>query len=113
MSRPNYFPWEYKTEMSGPWQTPPAGSELPPRNGNVQRYETRLIQSRNTVTGDQWQVGREVIFNFESDPSSGWLCPSESKLYMRARLKQIADNGDDQIFGFAATASQRLHERYL
>ena len=79
--------------MSGPWQTPPAGSELPPRNGNVQRYETRLIQSRNTVTGDQWQVGREVIFNFESDPASGWLCPSESKLYMRARLKQIADNG--------------------
>ena len=34
-----------------------------------------------------------MIFNFESDPASGWLCPSESKLYMRARLKQIADNG--------------------
>ena len=78
--------------MSGPWQTPAAGSALPPRNGNVQRYETRYVYPRNSVTGATgWLPGREAVFQFESDPASGWLVPSESKLYVRGTLGTKAD----------------------
>jgi hypothetical protein len=73
--------------MSGPWQTPPAGSDLPPRNGNVQYYASRMIYPRNTITGGDWKVGREAVFQFESDPASGWLVPDQCKLYMRFKVK--------------------------
>ena len=73
--------------MSGPWQTPPAGSDLPPRNGNVQYYASRQIYPRNTITGGDWKVGREAVFQFESDPASGWLVPDQCKLYMRFKIK--------------------------
>ena len=73
--------------MSGPWQTPPAGSDLPPRNGNVQYYASRQIFPRNTITGADWKVGREAVFQFESDPASGWLVPDQCKLYMRFKIK--------------------------
>ena len=76
--------------MSGPWNTPPAGSDLPPRNGSVARYETRAIYPRNTVTGADWKVGRELVFQFDSDPASGWLVPSETKLYCKFRVKTAA-----------------------
>ena len=78
--------------MSSPWTTPPAGSELPPRNANVQRYETRHIYPRNVTTGGSWQVGREVIFQFESDPASGWLVPDQTKLYCKFR---VGTNGSE------------------
>ena len=69
--------------MSGPWTTPPAGADLPPRNGNVQMYHTRQIYPRNDVTGASWTPGRELVFQFESDPASGWLVPDQCKLYAR------------------------------
>ena len=69
--------------MSGPWTTPPAGADLPPRNGNVQMYHTRQIYPRNDVTGGSWSPGREIVFQFESDPASGWLVPDQCKLYAR------------------------------
>eukprot|EP01046_Picozoa_sp_COSAG06_P009733 COSAG06_NODE_513_length_14851_cov_16.976478_14_plen_546_part_00 len=69
--------------MSGPWTTPPAGADLPPRNGNVQMYHTRQIYPRNDVTGNSWTPGRELVFQFESDPASGWLVPDQCKLYAR------------------------------
>ena len=69
--------------MSGPWTTPPAGADLPPRNGNVQMYHTRQIYPRNDVTGGSWAPGREIVFQFESDPASGWLVPDQCKLYAR------------------------------
>ena len=72
--------------MSSPWTTPPAGSELPPRNANVQYYQTRHIYPRNVVTGGSWQVGKEAIFQFESDPASGWLVPDQTKLYCRFKV---------------------------
>ena len=72
--------------MSSPWTTPPAGSELPPRNANVQYYQTRHIYPRNVVTGGSWQVGKECIFQFESDPASGWLVPDQTKLYCRFKV---------------------------
>ena len=64
-----------------------SGSDLPPRNGSVARYETRAIYPRNTVTGNDWKVGRELVFQFDSDPASGWLVPSETKLYCKFRVK--------------------------
>ena len=90
--------------MSGPWQTPPAGSDLPPRNGNVQYYSSRQIFPRNSVTGNDWKVGREIVFNFESDPASGWLVPDQSKLYMRfkVRTKGADTVPDSDALRFAA-----------
>ena len=38
-------------------------------------YQTRRIYPRSTATGSAWQVGKGVIFQFESDPASGWLVP--------------------------------------
>ena len=72
--------------MSSPWTTPAAGTELPPRNANVQYYSTRHIYPRNVVTGDSWQVGKECVFQFESDPASGWLVPDQTKLYCKFRV---------------------------
>ena len=34
-----------------------------------------------------WKTGRELVFNFESDPASGWLVPDQCKLYMRFKVK--------------------------
>ena len=34
-----------------------------------------------------WKTGRELVFNFESDPASGWLVPDQCKLYMRFKIK--------------------------
>jgi hypothetical protein len=48
--------------MSSPWVTAPVGSDLPPRNGNVQRYFSSQIFPRNTVTGSSWKPGREIVF---------------------------------------------------
>ena len=76
--------------MSGPWQTPPAGSDLPPRNGNVQYYASRMIYPRNTITGNDWKVGREAVFQFESDPASGWLVPDQCKLGKVPKKKKDA-----------------------
>ena len=78
--------------MSSPWTTPAAGTELPPRNANVQYYSTRHVYPRNVVTGDSWQVGKECVFQFESDPASGWLVPDQTKLYMKFRVS--AHNAD-------------------
>jgi hypothetical protein len=72
--------------MSSPWVTPPAGSDLPPRNGNVQYYSARNIYPRNAATGSSWTPGRELVFQTESSPADGWLVPSESKLYMRFKI---------------------------
>jgi hypothetical protein len=72
--------------MSSPWTTPAAGTELPPRNANVQYYSSRAVYPRNVVTGDSWQVGKECVFQFESDPASGWLVPDQTKLYMKFRV---------------------------
>ena len=72
--------------MSSPWTTPAAGTELPPRNANVQYYSTRHVYPRNVVTGGSWQVGKECVFQFESDPASGWLVPDQTKLYMNFRV---------------------------
>ena len=90
--------------MSGPWQTPPAGSDLPPRNGNVQYYASRMIYPRNTITGNDWKVGREAVFQFESDPASGWLVPDQCKLYMRfkVRTKGAANVPNTDSLRFAA-----------
>ena len=91
--------------MSSPWQTPPAGSDLPARNGNIQRYETRQIYPRNNVTGNDWKVGREAVFQFESDPASGWLVPSESKLYCRFK---VGTKGSHGVYPVAAKNPQSL-----
>ena len=72
--------------MSSPWTTPPAGTELPPRNANVQMYQTRHIYPRNAVTDAGWQVGKDCIFQFESDPASGWLVPDHTKLYVKFKI---------------------------
>ena len=82
--------------MSSPWTTPPAGTELPPRNSNVQMYSTRHVYPRNTVTGTSWQVGKECVFQFESDPASGWLVPDQTKLYMKFKV-QAADATDGVV----------------
>ena len=38
------------------------------------------------MTGGSWQVGKEVIFQYESDPASGWLVPDQTKLYCRFKV---------------------------
>ena len=38
------------------------------------------------MTGGSWQVGKECVFQFESDPASGWLVPDQTKLYMKFRV---------------------------
>ena len=97
--------------MSGPWNTPPAGSDLPPRNGSVARYETRAIYPRNTVTGADWKVGRELVFQFDSDPASGWLVPSETKLYCKFRVKTAAGDAiPSHALRFAARRCRHLAE---
>ena len=35
---------------------------LATRNGNVQYYASRMIYPRNTITGNDWKVGREAVF---------------------------------------------------
>ena len=92
--------------MSSPWTTPPAGSELPPRNANVQYYQTRHIYPRNVVTGNSWQVGKEAIFQFESDPASGWLVPDQTKLYCRFRVG--AHNAANDVLGTVPSKAIRL-----
>ena len=90
--------------MSGPWTTPPAGADLPPRNGNVQMYHTRQIYPRNDVTAGNWSPGRELVFQFESDPASGWLVPDQCKLYARF---SIGTKGNIGRIGEAAAAHSR------
>jgi hypothetical protein len=92
--------------MSSPWTTPAAGTELPPRNANVQYYQTRHIYPRNVVTGNSWQVGKECIFQFESDPASGWLVPDQTKLYCRFRVG--AHNAADADLGTVPSKAIRL-----
>ena len=75
--------------MSSPWTTPAAGTELPPRNANVQYYQTRHIYPRNVVTGNSWQVGKEAIFQFESDPASR-CCTSLLARGQVAALRTVA-----------------------
>ena len=87
--------------------TPPAGTDLPPRNGNVQRYETRQIYPRNPVLGTSWSPGREVVFQFESSPADGWLVPSESKLYCRFKVGTKGDSTAD--FPTFPTADKNAH----
>ena len=100
-----FFRETYKTraDMSGPWTTPPAGADLPTRNGNVQMYHTRQIYPRNDVTGGSWSPGREIVFQFESDPASGWLVPDQCKLYARF---SIGTKGASTRFGEAAAGSK-------
>jgi hypothetical protein len=97
--------------MSGPWTTPPAGADLPPRNGNVQMYHTRQIYPRNDVTGNSWTPGRELVFQFESDPASGWLVPDQCKLYARFSVGtkgQIGRIGEAGAGSKARVPSQSL-----
>eukprot|EP01047_Picozoa_sp_COSAG01_P077075 COSAG01_NODE_13753_length_1540_cov_111.401804_2_plen_126_part_00 len=89
--------------MSSPWVTPPAGSDLPPRNGNVQRYFSSQIFPRNTVTGSSWKPGREIVFQFESSPADGWIVPSESKIYTRFKV------GTKGAAGVFPTAAKNAH----
>eukprot|EP01047_Picozoa_sp_COSAG01_P108346 COSAG01_NODE_37272_length_505_cov_11.302956_1_plen_141_part_10 len=89
--------------MSSPWVTPPAGSDLPPRNGNVQRYFSSQIFPRNTVTGASWKPGREIVFQFESSPADGWIVPSESKIYTRFKV------GTKGTAGVFPTAAKNAH----
>jgi hypothetical protein len=91
--------------MSSPWVTPPAGSDLPPRNGNVQRYFSSQIFPRNTVTGSSWKPGREIVFQFESSPADGWIVPSESKIYTRFK---VGTKGTAGVFPTAANNAHSL-----
>ena len=91
--------------MSSPWTTPPAGTDLPPRNGNVQRYESRQIFARNSVTGANWSPGREIVYQFESSPADGWLVPSLSKLYFRFK---VGTKGTPDVFPTAAKNAHSL-----
>jgi hypothetical protein len=93
--------------MSSPWVTPPAGSDLPPRNGNVQRYFSSQIFPRNTVTGSSWKPGREIVFQFESSPADGWIVPSESKIYTRFKV------GTKHTPGVFPTAAKNAHSLRL
>ncbi len=98
--------------MSGPWTTPPAGADLPPRNGNVQMYHTRQIYPRNDVTGGSWTPGRELVFQFESDPASGWLVPDQCKLYARFSIGTMwIDALDAQLMESEETEAGRTQHR--
>eukprot|EP01044_Picomonas_judraskeda_P030774 COSAG03_NODE_11207_length_605_cov_1.851779_2_plen_150_part_00 len=72
----------------------------------MQYYQTRHIYPRNVVAGNSWQVGKEAIFQFESDPASGWLVPDQTKLYCRFRVG--AHNAANDALGTVPSKAIRL-----
>ena len=54
--------------MASPFQSPPAGTEVPP-SSDARYFYRRQVYSRNPVTGDNWTGGRTV--NFQAEASGG------------------------------------------
>ena len=71
--------------MSTPFQSPPAGTEVPP-SSDARYFYRRQVYSRNPVTDDQFVGGRTV--NFQAEASGGhYLVPSECRIVAKLLVK--------------------------
>jgi hypothetical protein len=85
--------------MSSPFQTPPAGTEVPP-SSDTRYFYRRQHFSRNPVTGNQWQAGKTV--NFTAEASGGhFLVPSECRIVAKLKITSSTGGQLEQSTRFA------------
>ena len=85
--------------MSSPFQTPPAGTEVPP-SSDTRYFYRRQHFSRNPVTGSQWQGGKTV--NFTAEASGGhYLVPSECRIVAKLKITNSTGAQLEQSTRFA------------
>jgi hypothetical protein len=82
--------------MSSPFQTPPAGTEVPP-SSDTRYFYRRQHFSRNPVTGNQWQA-----VNFTAEASGGhFLVPSECRIVAKLKITSSTGGQLEQSTRFA------------